>query len=57
MAGDNLSAQSCQQKAVRALARTHQGMIQAAPRGFSSPPFLVKTLTCLLQATAGSSVG
>lgn len=57
MAGDNVSAQSCQQKAAQALARTHRGVIQAAPHGFSSPPFLVKMLTRLLQAAAGSSVG
>jgi len=56
MAGDNLSAQSCQQKAAQALVRTHQGMIQASPCGFSSSPFLVETLTHLVQAAAGSTI-
>lgn len=49
MAGDNVSALSCQQKAARALARTRRGVSQAAPRGFCSPPFPVKTLTRLLR--------
>lgn len=51
MAGDNVSAQrniSVSKKLLRLLQEHPGRRVQAEPGGFSSPPFLVKTLTGLL---------